>query len=109
MATIKKTILLALITLMMVGCDTRTEEQRYNDYLREQKEVKRRIEHQNRWKGYNVIVVDDCEYIVKTIDTDKYCRSATQSGYLAHKGNCRFCKERRQKELEELVIKLKEK
>ena len=26
---------------------------------------------------------------------------------MAHKGNCRFCKERRQKQLEELLIKLK--
>lgn len=99
----KKIILLALTALMMVGCDTRTEEQRYNDYLQKQKEEKRRIEHQNRWKGYSVIVVDNCEYIVKTIDIGKGSRSATQSGYLAHKGNCRFCKERRQKELKELV------
>ena len=45
--------------------------------------------------GYSDIEIDSCQYIV---------------GYnvLAHKGNCRFCKERRQKELEELVIKLKE-
>ena len=41
-------------------------------------------------------IIDSCEYV--------------GWGYgLAHKGNCRFCKERRQKELEELVIKLKEK
>ena len=43
-----------------------------------------------------IIVLDSCEYI--------YWQSR-----MAHKGNCRFCKERRQKELEELVIKLKEK
>lgn len=101
----KKIVILALAALIMVGCDTRTEEQRHNDYLQEQKRKERHIEYQNRWKGYKVIIVDDCEYIVKTTDF----KSATQSGYLAHKGNCRFCKERRQKELEELVIKLKEK
>jgi len=105
----KKIILLALTALIMVGCDTRTEEQRYNDYLREQKEIKKQVEHQNRWKGYSVIVVDNCEYIVKTIDVSKGFREATQSGYLAHKGNCRFCKERRQKELKELIEQLKEK
>ena len=46
--------------------------------------------------GYTYVELDSCEYI---------------AGFnqLAHKGNCRFCKERRQKELEELVIKLKEK
>ena len=100
---------MALATLMMVGCDTRTEEQRYNDYLQEQKEVKRKIEHQNRWEGYSVIIVDNCEYIVKTIDAYKGSRTATQSGYLAHKGNCRFCAERRKQELQELVEQLKRK
>ena len=46
--------------------------------------------------GYSDVEIDSCQYII---------------GYnvLAHKGNCHFCKERRQKELEELVIKLKEK
>ena len=103
----RKIVLLIFVALIIVGCDTRTEEQRYNDYLRKQKELKKRIEHQNRWNGYSVIVVDGCEYIVKTIDNHKGSRNATQSGYLAHKGNCRFCKERRQKELEKLIIKLK--
>lgn len=93
----KKITLLALTALMMVGCDTRTEEQRYNDdYLQVQ-------------NGYSVIIVDNCEYIVKTIDVATGFRSATQSGYLAHKGNCRFCAERRKQELKELVEQLKEK
>ena len=45
--------------------------------------------------GYSDIEIDSCQYIV---------------GYnvLAHKGNCRFCKERRQKEMKELVELLKE-
>ena len=46
--------------------------------------------------GYIYVELDSCEYI----------RSLNQ---LAHKGNCKFCAERRQKELEELLIKLKEK
>lgn len=96
----KKIILLVLTTLMMVGCNTRTEEQRYNDYLQEQNAV-------NRWKGYSVIIVDSCEYIVKTIDVAVGDWCATQSGYLAHKGNCRFCVERRKQELKELVEQLK--
>lgn len=44
--------------------------------------------------GYTYLELDSCEYIVGAYQ-------------LAHKGNCRFCKERRQKELKELVIKLK--
>ena len=53
-------------------------------------------------EGLKIVNIDNCEYIkCYTYGIDSYVYS--------HKGNCRFCKERRQKELEELVIKLKEK
>lgn len=75
----KKIILLALTTLMMVGCGETLETKGKPNLF-----------------GYSVVEIDSCEYI--------------RGGYqLAHEGNCRFCKERRQKELEELVTKLKEK
>ena len=78
-----KIILLALTALMMVGCISDSEEAKIyeND-------------------GFATLTYDSCEYVFKT---------AGYKGFLAHKGNCRFCKERRQKELEELVIRLKEK
>lgn len=44
---------------------------------------------------HEVIVVDSCEYLYD------YHR-------LAHKGNCKFCEERRKVELENLVDTLKE-
>ena len=76
----KKIILLALAALMMVGCD-----------------------NNGKLLGYTYIEIDSCEYI-------------SGINQLAHKGKCRFCKERdsikwekRKKELEELIIKLKEK
>ena len=85
----KKIMLLALTALIMVGCVYRTNAE---------------IEEAERLKGFNIVVIDSCEYL-------KTCEGAGYQGYgyFAHKGNCRFCKERRQKELEELVIKLKEK
>lgn len=75
----KKIILLALIALMMVGCS----EVKYT-------------KHQTTTQDVGVFEYDSCEYIT------------IYSG-VSNKCNCRFCKERRQKELEELVIKLKEK
>ena len=78
----KKIILLALAALMMVGCD----QQKIADDVTK--------------KDFGVCIYDSCEYLI-TIHGYK--------GFLAHKGNCRFCKERRQKELEELVEQLKEK
>ena len=89
MATMKKLILLALTSLIMAGCVYETEAE---------------IEEQKRLNGFNIIVIDSCEYLKK-----KEGGGYLGYGFLAHKGNCRFCKERRQKELEELVIKLREK
>ena len=77
----KKIILLALTALMMVGCNYTRTDHTTSD-------------------GKEVCIIDSCEYITYS------------NGYgqlYTHKGNCHFCKERRQKELKELVIKLKEK
>ena len=79
--TMKKIILLALTALVMVGCENSVE-----------KDTKLVDEN------YHVIIYDSCEYISGITKWD-----------LTHKGNCRFCKERRQKELKELVKQLKDK
>ena len=44
---------------------------------------------------YSTIVIDSCEYI------EAFNR-------LAHKGNCKFCAQRRKQELKQLVKELKE-
>ena len=77
--TMKKIILLALIAFLMVGC---SEE----------------MDRTTQMVQFKILQIDSCEYL--RID-----------GYygFSHKGNCRFCKERRQKELKELVKQLKEK
>ena len=73
----KKIILLALTTLMMMGC---------------------RVENGS---VYTTTTIDSCEYIIQG--------SLLNKVGVKHKGNCRFCKERRQKELKELVEQLKKK
>ena len=77
----KKIILLALTALMMVGCNYTPTEYTTSD-------------------GKEVCVIDSCEYIT-------YSNGHGQ--HYTHKGNCRFCKERRQKELKDIVEQLKEK
>ena len=76
-------ILLALTTLIMVGC----------------KNEKTTIQ---KTRNFYVSEMDSCEYIRLLSPTGDYY------GF-EHKGNCRFCKERRQKEIKELVEQLKEK
>ena len=46
--------------------------------------------------GYTYIELDSCEYIAGL-------------NQLAHKGNCKYCAERRKQELKELVEQLKDK
>lgn len=76
----KKIILFAVASLMMVGCND--DKSVTNDF--------------------KTIVIDSCEYLYKEVPT-----SGGPYAAMAHKGNCRFCKERRQKELKELVEQLK--
>ena len=78
----KKIILLALAALMMAGCaEKRTQPIELHEM--------------------NTYIVDSCEYVGRGI--------GSQAGILAHKGNCKFCAERRKQELKELVEELKEK
>ena len=74
----KKITLLALTALIMVGCEYRNTDGSYNT---------------SRSIDLETIVIDSCEYI---------------RGYykLAHKGNCKFCAERRKKELDSLALKI---
>lgn len=76
----KKIILFAVASLMMVGCSD--DKPDANDF--------------------KTIVIDSCEYLYEEVPT-----SGGPYVAMAHKGNCRFCKERRQKELKELVEQLK--
>lgn len=71
----KKVILLMLATLAIVSCEYKTNAER---------------EEAKRLCGFNIVIVDSCEYLIKE-ETSGY-------SYFAHKGNCRFCKERKDRE-----------
>ena len=85
----KKIILLALTILMIVGC---YQSKAYN---------KKNIELVADYR-LETIEYQGCEYIVMQSHWK-------QHGTMIHKGNCRFCAERRKQELKELVEQLKEK
>lgn len=85
----KKIILLALTTLMVAGC--------YQAEAYSNKQIDLVGDYQVK-----TIVYQGCEYVV--MESNFYKRSV-----ISHKGNCRFCAERRKKELKELVEQLKEK
>ena len=65
----KKLILSALATIMMVGC-----AEHNGTYIKDENNF-----------GWEVVVIDSCEYIV---DYGKY------SNGTSHKGNCKYCQQR---------------
>ena len=81
-----KIIIFVLTAFMMVGCMKTKEdgEPILSDYYRE-----------HSTENPYIQILDSCEYI---------CWNSR----MAHKGNCRFCKERSQKELEWLINQRKE-
>ena len=74
-------ISLVCILLFMSSCMERT------------KPDPQQVEYEQRWHGFKVIVIDSCEYIIKQ-EYYPNGNATTRVGYMAHKGNCRFCSER---------------
>lgn len=91
-----KKIFIILAVILVFGCEFRTEEQIHRDYQAKLEKARQDSIKENRYKGFDVIVIDSCEYLIKTEKRGAGDWS-TRSGYLAHKGNCKFCEERRKK------------
>ena len=67
----KLIFLMFLLSMLCVSCETKPRETIY-------------IRYGNYYYGFDVIVIDSCEYLLGT-------------DVLTHKGNCRFCKERNER------------
>lgn len=78
----KKILIVLFGCLSLASCECETEK------------TPEQIKHEQRWRGFKVIVIDSCEYLIKTVEVSPGTRHATSAGYMAHKGNCRFCAER---------------
>lgn len=71
----KSIVTIVLAAILLVGCDYQNPDGSYDT---------------SKSVGMSTVVIDSCEYI------DAYYG-------LAHKGNCKYCAERRKKELENLI------
>jgi len=47
------------------------------------------IEHKERFKDFDVVIIDSCEYLIRVVNPD-FNRAY---GLMLYKGNCIFCKE----------------
>lgn len=74
----KKLLLLALLAMIMVGCENTTEN------------TEAPLGSNMFSQTYQTIIIDSCEYV------SAYRR-------IAHKGNCRFCLKRNKKMVKEQI------
>jgi len=90
----KKALLILISVICLISCDSRTEEQRWKDYQAKKEKARQDSIMEAKFKGFRVIEIDSCEYLIK----ENY-EAAGYRGYgfglMAHKGNCKFCEERR--------------
>ena len=67
----KKIIIVLALFITLIGCDNRDRKEKIKS-------------------EYKVVVIDSCEYIIYT-EREGYAGY----GFMTHKGNCKFCEERR--------------
>lgn len=94
----KKLILILALAFVMCGCETSISETN-----------KEKILSDNCFKTINpkIVMIDSCEYIVCYSVGGSQSMLVEKPIYI-HKGNCKFCAERRKKEQEKLIRKIKE-
>ena len=88
-------ILLIIVSIFcLVSCDNRTEEQIWKDYQDKKEKARQDSIVEARYHGFQVIEIDSREYLIKE---RKETRGHTGYGwgFMSHKGNCKFCKERK--------------
>jgi hypothetical protein len=92
-------ILLIIVSIFcLVSCDYRTEEQRWKDYQAKIEKARQDSIREARFKGFHVIEIDSCEYLIKKETMVGGGHRGFGFGFMSHKGNCKFCEERRKQE-----------
>ena len=84
----KKLILLLALAFVMCGCN---------------------LDLENQSPAVQQLLDPRIDYSIKIIDSCEYIRTSGYDIHYEHKGNCKYCAERRKKEQEELIRKIKEK
>ena len=88
-----KKIFILSILFAMVSCNEPTVD----------KNIYHKVEMTNdvyivdKFFEFKVVIIDSCEYLISS----RY-ESSKGFGYMSHKGNCKYCAERRKRELQNL-------
>ena len=93
----KKILILVTILFAMISCSEQSDTNIYHEAKRTNDVYKVNIRSDNDPVCLHVVVIDSCEYLIGKSGADYQ-----GFGYLSHKGNCKYCAERRKRELQNL-------
>ena len=83
------------LSIFFFGCyNTKTDEEIYREYKEKLEKKEWDSIQESKFHGFRVIVIDSCEYLIKSEEKGASYWS-THAGFMSHKGNCRFCEERK--------------
>ena len=90
-----KKIFILSILFAMISCCKQPDTNVYHDAKSTNDVYKVSVRYDNDLESLHVVVIDSCEYLI-----GKGVGNYQGYGYLSHKGNCKYCAERRKRELE---------
>ena len=92
-----KKIFILSVLFAMVSCSEQPDTNIYHDAKSTDDVYKVDIFSRSIPIDLQVVVIDSCEYLIGYEYTGYH-----GYGYLSHKGNCKYCAERRKRELQNL-------
>ena len=98
----KRIFILFAIAISMIACSSGSKHDTNVYHKTERTDDVYRVpvihmSEENNTVNLRVVVIDSCEYLVGNTSS-----GYAGYGYLTHKGNCKYCAERRKRELENL-------
>ena len=90
-----KKIFILSVLFAMVSCSEQPDTNTYHD-TKNTNDVYKVVTNSSSI-SLNIVVIDSCEYLI-----GRDCGGYYGFGYLSHKGNCKYCAERRKRELQNL-------
>ena len=95
----KKIFILISILFAMVSCSEQPDTNIYHEVEKTNDVYKVNVASTGceQITNLRVVVIDSCEYLI-----GHFRNGYDGYGYLSHKGNCKYCAERRKRELQNL-------
>lgn len=93
----KKIFILVVVLFAIISCNEQPDTNIYHKVERTNDVYKVNVvsnTDNNQMLSLRVVVIDSCEYLI-----GRYHAGYNGYGYLSHKGNCKYCAERRKREM----------